>query len=141
MEIRSTRPMNTVGYLIVEAGTAENALPVPGAQVTVTSPPGMGSIALSVETDRSGRTERLALPTVERELSEAPGNVTPYAVYDVTVVADGYYPFYAKSVPIFNGVTTLQPAGLIALSSFNSESVYPRENTDVTNVEPFGNTQ
>ncbi|MBQ4324760.1 MAG: hypothetical protein IJC29_03100 [Clostridia bacterium] len=139
MELSTPRANGALGYLIVEASTAENALPIPGALVTVTSPPGTGSTALSVETDISGRTERLVLGTVDRALSEVPGNVHPYTTYDITVVAEGYYPFYAREVPIFSGVTTLQPAALIALSSFESERVFPRNNTDVTNTEPFGN--
>ncbi len=134
------RPMTSVGYLIVEAKTAEGALPVAGAVVNVSSTPGTGNVRLTVETDISGRTERLALPTVAEELSERPNIKHPYATYDISVIADGYYPFTAKQVPIFNGVTTLQPAMLIALSAYDSDSVYPRGNTSVGDTEPFQNT-
>ena len=134
---QSIRPQTTVGYLIVEARTAENALPIERAVVTVTSTRGTGNVKINAETDNSGRTERLALPTVARTLSEKPGTPHPYATYDIQVVAEGYYPFFAYDVPIFNGVTTLQRANLIALAFYESDTVYPRGNTDVENSEPF----
>ena len=134
---QTARPQNTVGYLIVEARTGANALPVEQAVVTIESTRGTGTVKLTLETDNSGRTERLSLPTVSRTLSESPGTPQPYSTYEITVVADGYYPFFAYDVPIFNGVTTLQRANLIALAFYESDTVYPRGNTSVENIEPF----
>ncbi len=137
MDNTPARPMNATGYLIVEATAAEGALPISGAVVSVVSSPGTGNVSLTAETDLSGRTERLSLPTVAEGLSVVPGNANPFSIYDVTVVAPGYYPFTALHVPIFNRVTTLQPAALIALSSHDSESTFPKGNTEVENTEPF----
>ena len=134
---RTSPSLDAVGYLIVEARTADNALPIQNAVVTVASTLGTGSVKLTTETDNSGRTERLALPTVSRSYSEKPGTPHPYATYEITVVADGYYPFYSYEVPVFNGVTSLQRANLIALALYESDSVYPRENNSVENTEPF----
>lgn len=125
------RPANAVGYLLVEAKTADGALPIPGAQVTVTSTPGEGNVKLTVETDLSGRTERLVLPTASRNMTQSASNPQRYLTYHVSVLADGYYPFEANQVPVFVGVTTLQPAMLIAKSAYESDTVYPRGNLSV----------
>ncbi len=126
-----------VGYLIVEAKTAEEALPVSRAIVTIEGAGGVGSIKVTQETNRSGRTERVSLPTVSGTLSQNYGNRQPFSIYDISVTADGFYPFRAKNVPIFSGVTTLQPAAMIGLSARDSETVFPKNNTSVNDIEPF----
>ncbi len=131
------RPTSAVGYLIVEAKTADGALPVASALVTVENARGAGDIKVTLETDRSGRTTRISLPTVSGELSQSYENNQPFSIYDVYVTADGFYPFRAQNVPIFSGVTTLQPVAMIGLSARDSETVYPRDNTSVNDREPF----
>ncbi len=128
-----------IGYLIVEATAARGALPIPDAVVTVTSTNGNTPVNVTVETDLSGRTEKLTLPTRAVSFSLTPEEKTPYSSYTVQVYANGYYPFVASDVPIFPGVTSLQNARLIPLSAYNSEDVYPRGITTVRNTEPFSN--
>ncbi len=131
------RPTDIVGYLIVEAKTAEGALPIANAVVTIEGAQGIGTIKITQETDRSGKTERIALPTVSGSLSQSYENRQPFSIYDIYVTAEGFYPFRAQNVPIFSGVTTLQPAALIGLSARESETVYPKDNTSVDDREPF----
>lgn len=133
------RPATAVGYLTVEVRTADGALPVEGAQVAVTSLPGEGSVAISVETDASGRTERLVLPTISRSSTQSAETPQGYVAYHVTVTADGYYPFEASPVPVFVGVTTLQPVTLIGRAAFDSDTVFPRGNLTV-DESPEGGT-
>lgn len=132
------RPATAVGYLVVEVKTADGALPVAGAQVTVTSLAGEGNIKISVETNGSGRTERLVLPTASRNTSQSADNPQAYISYHVAVIADGYYPFEASPVPVFVGVTTLQPAILIGNSAYNSDSVFPRGNISIDETPQEG---
>lgn len=132
------RPATAVGYLLVEVRTAEGALPVLGAQVTVTSQPGEGNVRITVETDKSGRTERLVLPTASRNMNQTSDNPQSYISYHVSVVADGYYPFEASPVPVFVGVTTLQPAILIGNAAYNSDSVFPRGNISIDETPEEG---
>ena len=134
------RPATAVGYLLVEVKTAEGALPVSGAQVTVTSQPGEGNVRITVETDKSGRTERLVLPTASRNMNQSSDNPQSYISYHVSVVADGYYPFEASPVPVFVGVTTLQPAILIGNAAYNSDSVFPRGNISIDETPEEGTT-
>ncbi len=131
------QPTTTVGYLIVEAKTADGALPVSNAIVTVEGAGGVGNVKITQETNRSGRTERIALPTVSSALSQTYENRQPFTIYDIYVTAEGFYPFRAQNVPIFSGVTTLQPAAMIGLSARDSQNVFPKDNTSVNDREPF----
>ncbi len=131
------QPQDAVGYLIVEAKTADGALPVPGAIVTIEGMTPTGYTKVTQETNRSGRTERFALPTVSGTLSQSSENRRPFSVYTVHVTAKGFYPFRAENVPIFSGITTLQPVSLIGLAARDSEQVYPKDNTSVNDRNTF----
>lgn len=109
------------GYLIVQVSTAGGAIPLPGALVTVRdydpeTGTEVGNVIASMRTDQSGRTPRLALPAPARTLSQAPGStLLPYAVYNIDVQTNRYFKNYYSNVPIFDGVTAVQPAILQAL--------------------------
>lgn len=109
------------GYLIVQVSTATGAIPLPGALVTVRNydPEGgsdVGNVIATMRTDRSGKTQKLALPAPARALSQAPGSkILPYALYSIDVKTDRYFENYFASVPIFDGVVAVQPAILQAL--------------------------
>ena len=109
------------GYLIVQVSTATGAIPLPGALVTVRNydPEGgsdVGNVIATMRTDRSGRTQKLALPAPARAFSQAPGSkILPYALYSIDVKTDRYFENYFASVPIFDGVVAVQPAILQAL--------------------------
>lgn len=109
------------GYLIVQVSTAGGAIPLAGALVTVRdydpeTEAEIGNVIASMRTDRSGKTQKLALPAPARALSQAPGSpVLPYALYSIDVKTDRYYENYYASVPIFDGIVAVQPAVLQAL--------------------------
>ncbi len=109
------------GYLIVQVSTATGAIPLPGALVTVRNydPEGgsdAGNVIATMRTDRSGKTQKLALPAPARALSQAPGSkILPYALYSIDVKTDRYFENYFASVPIFDGIVAVQPAILQAL--------------------------
>ena len=105
------------GYIIVRVSTADNAIPLAGASVSIRggrSDDSSGVIAIFT-TDRSGKTPRFALPTLPRSLSEVPGNANPFATYNIDVDLEGYTSQYFQNVPIFDGITSLQNAALIPL--------------------------
>ena len=117
------------GYLIVRVATARSAIPLEDALVTVRAAAlaseeirseedarSEGEVIASLTTDRDGLAPRLALPAPSRSLSESPGNVTPYALYDIDVSLDGYETHYYQNVPVFDTVTSLQTVELIPLS-------------------------
>ena len=124
---------NSVGYLIVNVSTARGAIPLEGAAVTVYyEVPENTSVFAVMSTDRSGKTQKIELPAPSRELSETPGNTKPYATYTVAVEKDGYYSVTNVGVPIFDGVTSIQPVEMLPLAEYNSDTVYPRFGRDVT---------
>lgn len=130
--------MNTqnesIGFLIVNVKTANGALPVEGASVTVyASNPLDGNggasmlnsnIIYTLTTDQSGKTQKVALSTKNKDLSLTPDNPVPYESYNISVNADGFYDSSYLNVPVFQGVTSLQGVNLIPLSEFASPNDY-----------------
>lgn len=109
------------GYLIVRVSTASGAIPVSEATVAIRSGNGKewgdkGAVVQILHTDRDGNTPRLALPAPPRTNSTQPGSMVPYASYQIDVSADGYYRQYFTGVPVYDGVTSIQPAALIPLA-------------------------
>lgn len=101
------------GYLVVQVTTANSAIPLPGASVTVTNnSEESADVLYELTTGAGGRTERIALPTVPRAESEAPGNAHPFTSYNIEVRAPGYDTAIYHNVGIFDGITTFQQANL-----------------------------
>lgn len=125
-----------IGYLVVNVSTARGAIPLRGATVTVMyDEDGNTSIHSVLTTDMSGKTEKLELPAPSRELSESPGNIKPYATYTVSAEKEGYYPVTNTGVPVFSGITSIQPIEMLPLAEYDSDKVYPRfglDNTEAT---------
>ena len=111
------------GRLLVSVTTALGALPVEGAQVLIygaRKEDGERDILYSLRTDASGQTPRVLLPTVPEALSESPGQTAPYATYSIAVRRAGYYYTEENQVPIFEGITSIQPVDLIPLAEYGS---------------------
>lgn len=95
--------------------TARGALPVKGARLVVSREiGGKRHVFYTLTTDESGLTPIISLPAPPKELSEAPDSpVTPYATYDVQVNAAGYDEVLIRSIPIFDGVQSVQRIALV----------------------------
>lgn len=121
------------GYLTVRAYTAGEALPVEGATVTVRDG-GDGLITEDIVriTGRSGQTELIALPAPPAADSQSPSETRPYAIYDLTVTHPRFYPFNATGVPVFSGITSLQPINMVPLANFETAD---REPEGITNTK------
>lgn len=105
-----------IGYLKVMVTTADNALPILGATVTVTEGTGIASVLLNKQTTNgAGETRQIELPAPSREFSLTPGNVNVFAKYNVRVDFSGYYTVENIDVPIFDGQISVQPIQMIPL--------------------------
>lgn len=95
--------------------TARGALPVKGARLIVSREiGGKRHVFYTLTTDESGLTPIISLPAPPKELSESPDSpVTPYATYDVQVNAAGYDEVLIRSIPIFDGVQSVQRIALV----------------------------
>lgn len=109
--------LNGEGRLQLRVSTAQAALPVAGASVVVfqrRSDQERGELLYSVQTDESGLTPEMVLPTTLKEESEHPGG-TPFVEYEVQVQQTGFQPIWFQGIPVFDGITTVQPAAMIPL--------------------------
>lgn len=95
--------------------TARGALPVKGAKIVVSREiGGKQHIFYTLTTDESGQTPIISLPAPPKELSEAPESaVLPYATYNAQVTADGFDEVLINSMPIFEGVQSVQRVALV----------------------------
>ena len=108
--------MTGEGYLVVRVSTAGGAIPLPGAQVTVRGGEDENSdFYKSVYSGASGLTEKIPLPAPLRTLSEQPSQSVekPYALYSIDVFSEGYVDLFFVKVPIFDTITSIQPANMI----------------------------
>ncbi len=104
------------GYLKVMVTAADNALPIEGATVTVTSGAGSNLTLISKQTtNASGETVQIELSAPPKELSLTPGNSNTFAKYNVRIDFPGYYTVENIDVPVFDGQVSMQPTQLIPL--------------------------
>lgn len=117
---------STVGYLIVRANTAGGAIPIENATVIIQGLEAENeNIFYSLLTNRDGATQRVALPTKSKALSESPRQDSkPYLSYNINVYAVGYYPQRYTDVPIFEGVIAVQNARLIPSAELGANDPY-----------------
>ncbi len=103
------------GYLSVQVVTANGALPVRDAVVTIKKVEnGKTVYEKTLLTNESGNTETVTLPTPNKSLSENPEFADiPYADYQVQVTANSYMTVMIEKVPVFSGILSIQPVSLI----------------------------
>ena len=104
------------GRLTVTVRSANGALPIEGALVTITS---KGAVIGVSTSDESGNTDTLTIPTPPKSASLTPGYVgLPYSTVFIEVDKDGFYSGQYIEVPIFPDVLTVQPVNLLPLPEF-----------------------
>ena len=115
-QMTESEDMSGEGRLAVRVFTADGAIPLEGAAVIIRdTPEAGGGIVASLLTDRSGLTPVITLPAPPRELAQTPGNVKPFSSYGIDVTLAGYYTPVYESVPIFDGITSVQSVAMIPL--------------------------
>ncbi len=128
------------GYLVVRVSTAGGAIPLENAVVVIRgNTPEASGVLYTERTDRDGKTRKIPLPTPPSGASEAPGNSTPYATYNIDVSRSGYYANTYQNVPVFDRITAIQSAELIPLTASgmgsnripNDTRFYESENPDL----------
>ncbi len=107
----------SLGYLKGFVTTGKGALPVPNAQVIVTRVVNDEEVLeQAARTDISGYTPLFTLPAVSGIYSMTPGNAAPFTYYTVYARADGFYPVRLRDVPLYGGITAIQPIDLIPVA-------------------------
>lgn len=114
------------GYIVVNVFTARGALPIEGALVTIIGDDKEGrGVYATVRTNKNGNTPKIPLPAPCVEKSLKPDNLKPYATYIIEIDQDGYYSQSKISVSVFCGITSIQPAELSPIESYNSCDFHP----------------
>ena len=132
MNNRVSPNYSSSGSLIVSVYSARGAIPIPDALVTIRGSDKDSSGVISVLiSDQSGNTPKITLPAPPAAESESPGNEKPFATYNIEVDKEGFYPRQFLNVPVFSGITSIQPVNLIPLSEYSGESL-PPEGANVT---------
>lgn len=137
-----TPPALGEGYLIVHATTARGAIPLEGVQITVRDylpefTENRGDARAVLISDRSGNTERIALPAPPVGGSLAPGTAQPFAIYNLEAHLEGYRSQLYYALPIFEGITAVQPIDMVPLSEDGSGAPFaPREDRFFESTPP-----
>ena len=130
-----TFPDGETGYLTVRVSTARGAIPLEGASVNIRgNTEELSGIIYSLISDRDGKTPRVALNTPPAKSSAEPESTTPYATYNIDVFKEGYTPVFFHNVPVFSGITSVQPAVMIpaGASSVNVDESYISKSSDTS---------
>ncbi len=107
------------GFLRFAVGSADNTIPQAGATVYVYTDPENGSdgtLLYTLVSNEDGLTDTVTLPTPPLSESFSPEYPKPYSTYNVFVTKNGFYPTEGRTVPLFPGITSIQPINLIPLS-------------------------
>lgn len=129
--------LDSYGGLQIRAYTASGALPIVGAVVRVKGAEEANSyIQYSLLTNNDGLTPLISVPTPSKEFSLSPGPAeSPYSVYDVEILADGYYMKQIRNVPIFSETKAILPIEMIPLTYAEDGSINPQSNLNSTVYE------
>lgn len=127
----------STGTLIVSVYTAGGAFPIEGALVTIRGNSSENSGVISVHrTDPSGNTPKIPLPAPPAKNSESPGNISPYATYNIEIDKENFNSRSFINVPIFASTTSIQPVNLMPLTEYQGQAILPNDNTVTEGQNP-----
>lgn len=85
-----------IGRLLVSVTSSVGFIPIKNATVKIYAERQSADqervLVETLNTNESGQTDRVALPTPPRSLSQEPSEIRPYAEYDMEISAEGYEP-------------------------------------------------
>ncbi|PFV87628.1 peptidoglycan-binding protein [Bacillus thuringiensis] len=111
----------TTGTLNVFSFVGEQAKPITGAKVSVMDV--NGNLITTLQTDKSGQTQKVKLPAPKKSLSLSPVGVIPYAKYNVKVESEGHVTSEIKGVQIFADTESTQPVPLTELGQIRNRQI------------------
>jgi peptidoglycan hydrolase-like protein with peptidoglycan-binding domain len=99
------------GYLLIQATTGDEALPVAGAEVTIKN--GKGESLYKTYTDSNGKTEPFSLPAPPASNTLCPNNKNPtHSLSNVEIQANGFVKKYIQGVEILDTQTAILPINM-----------------------------
>ncbi len=105
-----------IGYLITQARTAHDAIPITGVRVSIYDD--QGNNIYELITNESGETQAVPLETVDKSFSQNQYfSGIPYVSYNVLAQAAGFNSVYISDIPIYDGETATLPLNLIPMQN------------------------
>ena len=105
---------NGVGYLKIQASTANGIIPVQDVNVVVSKLFQDGRRTFyTLKTDANGIVDEISLRTPDKALSQTPLEIQPFSTYQIEVNHPDYIGQVYTKVPIFDGIKSIQPVKLI----------------------------
>lgn len=128
-------PYSGTGYIVVNVRAGDQADPIENAIVHVASVyDGNRFYNATGVTDNSGTTVRFTVPAPSASYSQAPDpKARPYALYDISVTARGFFNARSVDVPVFEGITSVQSFSMIPLPLYMKST---EETVTYFNQEP-----
>lgn len=125
------------GYILVQVSTADQAIPITDANVIISRVADGGEELIRVlKTDRSGKTEIVAVPAPPAANSQTPDDIgARFFKYNIRVDYPGYITTENVNVPVFEGQKSIQSVSMIPLSEGDERGKV----VTVTEEEPFEN--
>ena len=88
-------------------------IPVTDAKVTITLSGQPDTVIEELNTNISGQTVEVELPAPALDYSLEPGDVQPYADYDISITAPGYETVVVEGVQVLPEVESIQPVSMV----------------------------
>ncbi len=126
------------GTLLVQTQSASGAIPIPGATVLVrlTREDGESDLFRVLTTDASGLTAPIRIETPAPSESLSPGGKKPYTEISTEVTADGYYRIINTGIPIYPGITSIQPVRMVPIPIATDGTPFPPETILINESTP-----
>ncbi len=97
-----------VGYLLIQARTAHDAVPLSGVQIRITDSD--SNTLYELTTDENGETPAISLETMDKSFSQTPYyNGLPFMSYSVLAQTPGFDSLFVTDIPIYDGQTAVLP--------------------------------
>ena len=111
----------------MQATSASEAIPIGGASVTVrlAREDGKSDLFRILTTDESGLTAPIRIETPAPSESLAPDGKKPYSEISTEVTAEGYYSVVNTGIPIYPGITSIQPVRMIPIPTREDGTLFP----------------
>ncbi len=104
------------GRLQIDVTSTIGFIPIKDARIEITLAGEPDTVIESLNTNESGQTEQIELPAPALEYSlEPPGDVQPYADYNIRISAPGYEPLLIEGTQILPDVNAVQPVELVPM--------------------------
>ena len=125
------------GTLIVQATSASEAIPISGASVIVrlAREDDKSDLFRILTTDESGLTAPIRIETPSPSESLVPGGKKPYSEISTEVTSPRYYSIINTRIPIYPGITSIQPVRMIPIPTRENGTPFPPD-TILINEDP-----